>query len=119
MKQLRATLLCVVVVMTGATSACGLGGSLAQSEPFAPLRPDVAATCCTCLHFFAPPSGESCGPNVDGGVANGSCLCGGDTDTCSAALVDAGTIVVVGGCVQSGGACFDACSGVLTFDAAK
>ena len=118
MTKLRASVVYVVVVVVGATSACGLGGALAQSEPFAPLRPDVARGCCVCLDFFQPRGSESCDPDVDGGVASNSCLCGGDKDTCTTALLDGGTVVVVGNCVQTNGICGAACEGVLTFDAA-
>jgi hypothetical protein len=117
---MRAWLWLIVVVTVASAAGCSLGNVLAQSDLFAGNRPDVAKSCCTCLHDHVPPAGEACTTVADGGVVTGGgCLCTGNTDTCSAALLDAGTIVLVGGCVQSGGACFDACSGALTFDTAQ
>ena len=124
---------CVVVTIAAVLGllACSIQGTLAQSEVFAELRPELIESCCSCLaRRGTSAAGASCAPAVlvDGGVVlpddaevatgpvvevtefNDSldpgeipCLCEGNAGSCIGSLSAGASIAVTGACLHQPG----------------
>jgi hypothetical protein len=137
---------CVVVACLGGgvgAAACDVWASLAQSEVFAGLRPDLIRTCCACLAantttnesatcsearlennvvtfdddaVFGRPDDEDTDEDESVTIP---CLCEDSRLSCQDALAEGDSILIPGACVDLVDAqapCESACAGVLSFD---